>query len=670
MKKPVLVIMAAGMGSRYGGLKQIDPIDAQGHIIMDFSIFDAKRAGFEKVVFIIKKENEADFKEAIGKRMESVMDVEYVFQDLHNIPEGFEVPEGRVKPWGTAHAILSAIDVVDGPFAVINADDYYGRDAFQKIFDFLSTHEDDDKYRYTMVGYRLENTLTENGHVARGVCTLDEKNHLVKVVERTRIEKKGDCAAFTEDDGATWEELPMDSIVSMNMWGFSASFLQEIKKGFAAFLEEGLKKNPLKCEYFLPSVVSKLLAEDRATVSVLTSKDKWYGVTYKEDKAVVMAAIQSMKDNGVYPEEVWCGRSEALIGFQLDGMVMNAIRYGSGHINDTFLMTLREDDETEGRVILQRMNKSIFTKPVELMENIMGVTSFLRERIIENGGDPDRETLNVIPTKDGKPYFIDSEGEYWRCYKFIEDATSYDQVENPEDFYQSAVAFGNFQRLLADYPAATLHETIKGFHDTKARFEVFKKAVADDVCGRAASVKEEIDFYLSHEDVANVFGDLLEKGELPLRVTHNDTKLNNIMIDNETHKGICVIDLDTVMPGLAMNDFGDSIRFGASTAAEDEKDLNKVWCDMDLFEVYTKGFIEGCAGRLTEKEIELLPMGAKVMTFECGMRFLTDYLQGDTYFKVHREGHNLDRCRTQFKLVEDMEQKWATMQDIVKKYSK
>ena len=669
MKKPVLVIMAAGMGSRYGGLKQIDPIDEQGHIIMDFSIFDAKRAGFEKVVFIIKKENEADFKEAIGKRMEAVMDVEYVFQDLHNIPEGFAVPEERVKPWGTAHAILSAIDVVDGPFAVINADDYYGRDAFQKIFDFLSTHEDDDKYRYTMVGYRLENTLTENGHVARGICTLDEKNHLVKVVERTRIEKRGDGAAFTEDDGETWEELPMDAVVSMNMWGFSASFLQEIKKGFAAFLEEGLKKNPLKCEYYLPAVVTRLLEENRATVSVLTSKDKWYGVTYKEDKAVVMAAIQGMKDDGVYPEQVWCGRSEALIGFQLDGMVMKAVRYGSGHINDTFLMTLREDDETEGRVILQRMNKSIFTKPVELMENIMGVTSFLRERIIENGGDPDRETLNVIPTKDGKPYFIDSEGEYWRCYKFIEDATSYDQVENPEDFYESAVAFGNFQRLLADYPAATLHETIKGFHDTKARFEVFKKAVADDVCGRAASVKEEIDFYLSHEDVANVFGDLLEKGELPLRVTHNDTKLNNIMIDNETHKGICVIDLDTVMPGLAMNDFGDSIRFGASTAAEDEKDLDKVWCDMDLFDVYTKGFIEGCAGRLTEKEIELLPMGAKVMTFECGMRFLTDHLQGDTYFKIHRENHNLDRARTQMKLVQDMEAKWDIMNEIVKKYN-
>ena len=303
------------------------------------------------------------------------------------------------------------------------------------------------------------------------------------------------------------------------------------------------------------------------------------------------------------------------------------------------------------------------------MENILNVTSYLRKKIIENGGDPDRETLNVIRTVDNMPYFVDSEGEYWRSYKFITDATSYDQVESPEDFYQSAVAFGNFQRLLAEYPAETLHETIEGFHDTKARFQVFKKAVEDDVCGRAASVQKEIQFVLEHEHLANVFADLLEKKEIPLRVTHNDTKLNNIMIDNKTRKGICVIDLDTVMPGLAMNDFGDSIRFGASTATEDEQDLSKVSCDMELFDLYAKGFIEGCGGKLTEKEIDLMPTGAMVMTFECGMRFLTDYLQGDTYFKTHREGHNLDRCRTQFKLVEDMEKKWYTMQEIIKKYS-
>ncbi len=669
MQKPVLVIMAAGMGSRYGGLKQIDPIDDQGHIIMDFSIFDAKRAGFEKVVFIIKKENEADFREAIGNRIEEVIEVAYAYQDLHNLPEGYEVPEGRVKPWGTAHAVLSAIDVIDGPFAVINADDYYGRDAFHKIYQFLTHSEDDDKYRYAMVGYKLENTLTENGHVARGICTIDENNYLVKVEERTRIERKGDGAAFTENDGATWTPVATDSIVSMNLWGFSASFLEEIKAGFAAFLEEGLQKNPLKCEYFLPTVVTNLLNADKATVTVLTSQDKWYGVTYKEDKPVVVNAIKMMKENGVYPEKVWCGRGEALVNFQLHGMVMSAVPYGSGHINDTFLMTLRKDDGSEGRVIMQRMNDAIFIQPEQLMENILNVTSYLREVIIQNGGDPERETLNVIRTKDDKPYFIDSEGNYWRCYIFIENARTYDQVESAEDFYQSAVAFGNFQRLLANYPAETLHETIKGFHDTKARFEVFKKAVADDVCGRAASVQEEINFYLEHEDLANVFGDMLANGEVPLRVTHNDTKLNNVMLDDATRKGICVIDLDTVMPGLAMNDFGDSIRFGASTAAEDEKDLDKVWCDMDLFDVYAKGFIEGCGGKLTSKEIESLPMGAKVMTYECGMRFLTDYLQGDVYFKVHREGHNLDRTRTHIKLIQDMETKWDIMNNIVKKYN-
>ena len=297
--------MAAGMGSRYGGLKQIDPVDKEGHIIMDFSIYDAKRAGFEKVVFIIKRENENDFKEAVGRRMEQVMDVAYVFQDIDQIPDGFRVPEGRVKPWGTAHAVLSAMDEVDGPFAVINADDYYGRHAFQVIYDYLTTHEDDEKYRYTMVGYRLKNTVTDNGHVSRGICELDPENRLVAINERTRIEKRGDGIAYSEDDGATWTNLDPDTLVSMNMWGFTHSILDEIKAGFPAFLEKGLSENPMKCEYYLPSVVSGLLEEGKATVTVLESEDKWYGVTYKEDKPVVVAAIQALKDAGVYPQELW-----------------------------------------------------------------------------------------------------------------------------------------------------------------------------------------------------------------------------------------------------------------------------------------------------------------------------------------------------------------------------
>ena len=305
MKKPVLVIMAAGMGSRYGGLKQIDPVDEQGHIIMDFSIFDAKRAGFEKVVFIIKKENEKDFREVIGKRMAKHMEVAYVFQDLHNLPEGFSVPEGRVKPWGTAHAVLSAIDEIDGPFAVINADDYYGRHAFQTIYDYLSTHEDDDKYRYTMVGYELQNTVTDNGHVARGICQVSADGKLEGIQERTRIEKREGKIAFTEDDGETWTYVPGETLVSMNMWGFTRSILEEIQKGFPAFLEKGLAENPMKCEYFLPTVVDNLEKAGRAEVSVLSSKDKWFGVTYKEDKPVVVEAIRKMKEDGLYPEKMW-----------------------------------------------------------------------------------------------------------------------------------------------------------------------------------------------------------------------------------------------------------------------------------------------------------------------------------------------------------------------------
>ena len=272
---------------------------------MDFSIFDAKRAGFEKVVFIIKKENEADFREAIGNRLEKYMEVAYAYQDINNIPEGCSVPDGRTKPWGTAHAVLSAIDVVDGPFAVINADDYYGSHAFQVIYDYLTTHEDDDKYRYTMVGYRLKNTVTENGYVSRGICELNSDRELVSVTERTRIEKKEDGIAYSEDGGETWTYVDEDVLVSMNMWGFTRSILDEIKAGLPAFLDKGLKENPMKCEYYLPAVVSDLLAEDKAVVKVLESEDKWYGVTYKEDKPVVVAAIQALKDEGLYPQKLW-----------------------------------------------------------------------------------------------------------------------------------------------------------------------------------------------------------------------------------------------------------------------------------------------------------------------------------------------------------------------------
>ncbi|MCC8047444.1 MAG: nucleotidyltransferase [Clostridiales bacterium] len=306
MKKPVLVVMAAGMGSRYGGLKQIDPVDTEGHIIMDFSIYDAVRAGFEKVIFIIKRENEADFRAAIGDRLSGHIEVAYVYQELTNLPEGFSVPAGRVKPWGTGHAVLSCINEVDGPLVVINADDYYGRNAFALAYDFLTQESASaSSGRYMMVGYRLENTLTENGSVARGICETDEEGFLKKITERTHIEKQGQNIIWMEDDGVTTHPLAADTTVSLNMWGFSADILTHLKERFRAFLEENLEKNPLKCEYFLPFVVDELLSEEKAAVKVERTPDKWYGVTYKEDKPMLMAAIQSMKEQGIYPQKLW-----------------------------------------------------------------------------------------------------------------------------------------------------------------------------------------------------------------------------------------------------------------------------------------------------------------------------------------------------------------------------
>lgn len=356
------------------------------------------------------------------------MKVRYAFQKLENLPEGFEVPAGRVKPWGTAHAILSCKDMIDGPFAVINADDYYGREAFKQIYDYLSVHEDNEKYQYAMVGYQLKNTLTENGSVARGVCDIDGDGKLVSVTERTTIVKRGENAAYTEDDGKSYTDLAGDTIVSMNLWGFSKGFLSEIAYGFRDFLQEGLQHNPLKCEYYLPSVVSRLLDSNKAEVKVLLTTEKWYGVTYREDKPMVMAALKKLEENNFYPKQL-CGKLEAAANFCFEGVYKEEIPWGNGHINDTYRVTFENEQGVKKHYILQQMNKSIFKNPVELMENTV----------------------------------------------------SYDLIDNPEILYEGGLAFGRLQSMLADYPAKTLHETIPGFHDTRERFETFKKAVEEDV---------------------------------------------------------------------------------------------------------------------------------------------------------------------------------------------
>ena len=362
--------------------------------------------------------------------------------------------------------------------------------------------------------------------------------------------------------------------------------------------------------------------------------------------------------------------SEVLQAFDFGAPVVGAVRFGQGHINDTFVVHTQPVDACCRRFILQRMSPAAFKRPDQLMENIIGVTDYLGREIEKNGGDRSREALEVLRTRNGKPYYTDEAGGAWRVYPFIERTICCQSAETPELFAASGRAFGRFQRLLQSYPAETLHETIPHFHDTEDRLAKLKAAVAADKLGRAKDCQREIAFVLEREADCSVALRALRDGELPLRVTHNDTKLNNVLMDEKSGEGVCIIDLDTVMPGLAINDFGDSIRFGANHSAEDETDLRKVNLDLELFAAYTAAFLEGTEGALTPAEVEYLPWGAKLMTLECGIRFLTDYLEGDVYFHISRPGQNLDRCRTQFKLVADMEAHWDELMDIVMKYRK
>lgn len=336
--------------------------------------------------------------------------------------------------------------------------------------------------------------------------------------------------------------------------------------------------------------------------------------------------------------------------------------YGNGHINDTYLTG------SSPRYILQRINTNVFKNPKEVMDNILNVTEHVRKKIIAAGGDPERETLRVIKTKTGENYYEAENGDCYRMYNYIENSVSYDITETPEQLFQAGRAFGRFQNMLSDFPADKLFETIPDFHDTRKRFENLKNAIKADKAGRVASVKDEIDFALSFEKEVGIVVDSLKDGSLPCRVTHNDTKLNNVMFDKETGEAVCVIDLDTVMPGSLLYDYGDALRFGASTGAEDETDLSKIEFSLEYFEAFTNGFLGELGSAITEKECELLAFSAKLITYEIGIRFLTDYLEGDTYFKIHREHHNLDRCRTQFKLVADIEKKTDKMNEIIKKY--
>jgi thiamine kinase-like enzyme len=353
--------------------------------------------------------------------------------------------------------------------------------------------------------------------------------------------------------------------------------------------------------------------------------------------------------------------------FNFKGDFISANVYGSGHIHDTYAVVFQASRKIR-RYILQRINQCVFRDPSGVMRNIQIVTDHLQRKIIANGGDPQRETLNLVPTRDGNLYYRTDEGEYWRSYTFIEGARTYDIAENLDSVYNAAKAFGNFQKMLSDLPSEQLVETIPNFHHTGMRYQTFQDAVTKDVMKRSRLCQPEIDFVTKRAAMTSTLTDMLALDELPVRVTHNDTKFNNVMIDDQTGKGICIVDLDTVMPGLSLYDFGDAIRSITNSAAEDEADLSKVNFDLEIYRCYAHGYLDAAGEILTPQEVMQLPFSAILMTLECGMRFLTDHLQGDIYYKIHRQNHNLDRCRTQFKLVRDMEEQLDLMTQIISDY--
>lgn len=354
--------------------------------------------------------------------------------------------------------------------------------------------------------------------------------------------------------------------------------------------------------------------------------------------------------------------------FSLNGIFTGYEKNNNGHVNSTFTLIFEENGKVT-KYVLQKINTEAFKNPDGLMSNIVAVTSHIRKKNMEmNIPWADRGTLTFLPCKNGKYYLIDKQNNCWRVYNYIDDVYTCNFIEDEQVFCNAGIAFGDFQNILADFDGSTLFETIEKFHNTASRFENLKTAIEENRSGRLDTVKDEVDFALSYEDETHILVDLIDEGKLPLRVTHNDTKLNNILFDNVSNQGICIIDLDTVMPGLSLYDFGDSIRFGANTADEDEKDLSKVTLSLPLYEAYVKGYLSSAKNALTNLEKELLPFGAKMMTYECGIRFLTDYLNGDIYFHINYPEHNLDRCRTQFKLVAEIEEKMDRMKEITKKY--
>lgn len=652
MEEATIIVLAAGMGSRFGGIKQMAGVGPNEEWLLEYSLYDAWRAGFRRVIFIIRPELEASFEATISKRIRSFFKIEYAYQtNAANVPDSIDL-SCRKKPLGTGHALLCARHLIQGPFTVINADDYYGPQAYREMYDQMKSLV--DKRTGAMVAYRLEETLSDYGPVARGLCEMDLHNHLVNVQERTglnRVETR-----IQDEYGVTIHE---DTWVSMNIWCLPPSFLTYLEKQFLDFLKYELVYNPRTAEFYLPKSINAAIAAKELTIQVNFSTDKWTGMTYIEDFSNTKQQLCDLYAKGIYPAQLWT--IEAFYSAIMEAFgyknVVSVAPITEGHINTTFLVTVEQFMQTE-KFILQRINTQVFQQPEQLMANIEAVTHYIQSKGLS--------TLSLIYTIKGKRLYIDENDQYWRLYRYVEDTQVPTAQASTGELHAAGYAFGTFQNALSGFDASVLNEVIPDFHNTPARYAQLQHAVSRNPLGRSALLAEELAFAKGLSAKIDFIVNDLASGKLPLRVTHNDTKVNNVLLSRKTGEGLCVIDLDTVMPGSLLYDYGDGIRSTVTGRAEDERNVSAIGVDLERFEAFTAGFLKGIGNSLTDSELNNLLNGAVLMTYECGIRFLSDYILGDVYFKIDYPDQNLVRARSQFKLVKALLSEQGALESIIK----
>ena len=642
MKEPILIIMAAGLGSRYGGLKQADAFLPQNKTIIEYSLYDAFQAGFRRFIIIVKQENEEIVKQTIRHSFDESYDIQYVYQT--------QIVD-RKKPLGTAHALYCCKDIVDVSCGVINGDDYYGKNAYVELYHALKKEVNESTY--VMVGYPLKNTLSKFGSVSRGLCH-ERYGYLQSIEECTSIHFLNDQIVYDDAQNQP-HTLEENQIVSMNMWGVSQDIFKHINYLLDDFLKNEYLKNPEKAEFYLPSVIDYLIHQQHINVKVYTTNEKWYGVTYIEDRQEVIEGISQKLDQYDLDLKKWQHVVEHIekiaYQFNIEDTIIQILPNHSGNINDTYIIKGLKND-----YLLQRINHSIFKNVDLLMNNMSSVIKHLNLKNIK--------TLKIIPTLHNKSYIQIGE-DYYRMLSFIENSFTYDFIEKVDDFYHTGYCFGEFYKALSDFDVTTIGETIPDFHHTPKRFEQFLDSLNVDYNHRRQEVSDEIEYLLSRQPIASLLYDLYQDHKIPMRVCHNDTKLSNILMDQNTHLPICVIDFDTIMPGFAAFDFGDAMRSGANHTYEDNPNLEEVYLDLDLFKAFSKGFLKACGDILNQSEKDSLVLGVKVIVYEQSLRFLSDYLNGDVYYKINYPTHNLVRAKNQIKLLQDIEAKEEELVKII-----